>query len=251
MTFFSDIWIEITTGISAFLISIATLIAPGVATTVSTPNDVAEATGSAQIETSQVTGDEEIKQVETQTSPVEKKVGQEVVSKPVVAEEKLVVSPEPETPAVVVEEKPAIVVKSTTSFSSHEREIKNGSSYPAQGIYKLSLDITAGAEDILIPLTTTDSTKGETGVSYSVSGDQTFSGERKSEVKCFSGVAYGNSCVVKAGTTESVTATIWLLPIADGTFGISFTNLGYKVTRDGELNKYPINKATEEIYIQF
>lgn len=118
------------------------------------------------------------------------------------------------------------------------------------GAYGITFDVHANGGDVLIPMTTTDTTKGTTGVSYSITGDYFGSGsERSSKFECSiqtteSGTRY---CKVKDGGTTTISVTVWLTPYYSGSYGVSFDTL--KAWVDGEYKNYNLNEETERLYI--
>lgn len=114
------------------------------------------------------------------------------------------------------------------------------------GGYEIGLDITAGEKDIFIPMTTTDSTLGATGLSYSIEGD-TFRGDQESKVSC--SLKTGENCKIKAGNTSTIVVTVWLTPIESGNYGVSFNKLGYGFDTTNYLQYYSVYEETEIIYL--
>jgi hypothetical protein len=125
--------------------------------------------------------------------------------------------------------------------------------YPGYGGYEIRLRVTAKGDDFYIPMTTTDSTKGLTGISYSIKGGE-FKGIQSSKVNCstskknipFEGNQY---CFIANGTSLDVTATIWLNNTSFGNYSVLFNKLGYLRENDKRMLYYILNKETETLYL--
>ncbi|HEY0010523.1 MAG TPA: hypothetical protein VGB97_01250 [Candidatus Paceibacterota bacterium] len=143
-------------------------------------------------------------------------------------------------------QKPSPSKEGTLSISGIE--VRN-TIFKAEGYggFEIEFIATASGADIYIPMTTTDSTRGETGVSYTLKGDD-FSGLQLSKVSC-STKAKGY-CKIKNGKSSPITATVWLTPKESGNYAVQFTTLGYKVGNTKEdLTTLKLNKKTETLYL--
>lgn len=134
---------------------------------------------------------------------------------------------------------PTIIIKDAEAKSIATSTSEN------VGEYTLTLEVTAGSKSISIPLSTTDSTQGQTGFVYSLGG-QEFRGLQTSTVKC--GSSLTKSCKIGIGQTKMIKVTVRLNPTESGNYGISFEKLNYILS--GETQTYRINKETEVIYIK-
>lgn len=124
---------------------------------------------------------------------------------------------------------------------------KGSGIYSGYGSYGFELVVTAGDKDVYIPRSTSDSTSGLTGLSYSATG-QEFRGTRNSEVSC-SPVSNGY-CHVKAGSTSTLKFTVWLMPDLAGGYGVSFSQLSYLLAGETDPRTFKIGQKTEAIYVQ-
>lgn len=114
------------------------------------------------------------------------------------------------------------------------------------GSYTLALEVTAGDKTVLIPMTTTDSTQGLTGVVYSLEG-QEFRGSQSSSWAC---PTSGKNCKISAGQTRLVKVTVQLNPNEVGNYGVSFDKLNYLLGKHTETKSWRINGDSEVIYIK-
>lgn len=116
------------------------------------------------------------------------------------------------------------------------------------GSFLLTLYISTD-QDIYIPLTTTDSTLGSTGFSYSLEGDE-FRGHKSSKVNCT--LKQDGYCKIKAGSYQKeISVSVWVYPEEPGDYNINFKKLGYKDYSNNQTNYIDINKVSENIYIGY
>jgi len=119
------------------------------------------------------------------------------------------------------------------------------------GAYGITVEVTAGKEDIYIPKSTTDSTRILTGFVYSLIGDS-FRGNQSSEVGCWTTTTINREeyCKIKSGKSTTITTTIWLTPEQSGNYGVMFNNINYLKGTNHEEGSFEINKGTQKIYLQ-
>lgn len=117
------------------------------------------------------------------------------------------------------------------------------------GGYRLRTMISAGNKDIYIPKTTSDSTRGYTGFSYSIIGSD-FNGYQRSEVSC--SIINNNNCKIKAGDTSEISVQIWLVPKfhESGNYAVRFNNIGYRYEPNGQaMYTLALDRESDKIYI--
>ena len=116
------------------------------------------------------------------------------------------------------------------------------------GSFVLVVRLTAGDKDIYIPQTTSDSTNGYTGFSYSIEGDE-FKGSQDSKIDCSK--KSGGQCKISAGETKDIDVIVWLTPdyYESGNYAVKFNSIGYRYGEKGELNYLPVGKTTEKVYV--
>lgn len=126
------------------------------------------------------------------------------------------------------------------------------------GGYEIRLRVVAEGDDFYIPMTTTDSTRGMTGFSYSIKGGE-FKGGQTSKVLCTSykdnllfsgGVNMGSQCFIPRGTSLDITATVWLVNKDPGNYSVLFNKLGYFREGDRKMLYHSLNIETEYLYLK-
>lgn len=117
----------------------------------------------------------------------------------------------------------------------------------AYGGFEITLNITANIDDVFVPMTTSDSTKGVTGFIYSIQGDS-FQGQQDSRVSC-SRKTSDNYCRIAKGDSINITTTVWLTPSQSGNYGILFDKFKAKIGLNGVLKTYNLSQETEHIYV--
>ncbi len=127
------------------------------------------------------------------------------------------------------------------------------SKFSGYGAYEIRLKIKANNDDIYIPLTSTDSTKGRTGFSYYIKGGE-FKGLQKSKVSCSQikenkPIDGSTSCFISKGQTLEVIATVWLTNLQFGNYSLVFNKLGYFTESDYAMKTYLLDKETEILYL--
>jgi hypothetical protein len=119
------------------------------------------------------------------------------------------------------------------------------------GAYGLTIEVTAGNEDVFIPQSTTDSTRIFTGFMYSLVGDS-FRGSQISEVECVTTTTVNHEpyCKIKSGKSTLITTTVWLTPEQSGNYGVMFDAINYFIGVNFKEGSYNFNKSTQKIYLQ-
>jgi hypothetical protein len=136
----------------------------------------------------------------------------------------------------------------TPTFKVKDIKAKSVTSTTTQvmGEYTLTLEVTAGKKVVSIPKTTTDSTKGVTGIMYSPEG-QDFRGIQRSIFDCKSSQGH---CKIEPGKKSTIKVTVLLGPKESGNYGVSFGTLHYRLGGiAGPLLKWKINTESEVIYV--
>jgi hypothetical protein len=123
---------------------------------------------------------------------------------------------------------------------------------PNYGGFEISVDVTAGSDDVFVPKTTSDSTKSITGFSYSLFGDS-FRGSQNSEVSCGTSTDINKVeyCKIKSGQTTTITTTVWLSAEQAGNYGVMFESINYLKGVNHESGSFDVNKGTQKIYIKY
>lgn len=118
------------------------------------------------------------------------------------------------------------------------------------GAYGLDIKITAVDQEIMIPMTTTDSIgSGVIGLSYNTEGNPAFKGRQESKLKC--AIMTNGFCKVKPGDDLTVELTVWLMPDSEtsGNYALNFDEMKYFI--DGEEKTFSIDRSTSKINIYY
>ena len=124
--------------------------------------------------------------------------------------------------------------------------IFKGRDFYTYGGYQVNIKVSAGSNEIYIPMTTTDSTQGLTGFIYSIKGDD-FSGEQKSQVSC--NLMHGKYCKIAANSSQDISVVIWLTPNSSGNYSVRFDSMSFLEGTSEDVKSFSIERETQKIYL--
>ena len=121
------------------------------------------------------------------------------------------------------------------------------------GSVRARITVTAGTSDLLIPKTTTDSSKSTPGLNYKIEGGN-FTGWQTSTVTCSSTKQDGSEtfCSVRAGEKIDLEILMGYDPDLSGTYSVTFDKLNYWVVDKGVYESYKFGDegVFDPLYVQ-
>jgi hypothetical protein len=156
-------------------------------------------------------------------------------------------------------------IEPTVTFNTQyiTQEI-NSTASRSTGNFEISINVSASGGDVLIPMTTNDSTFGEdtdvnklrakgdesvpnlVGFQYSIGGDD-FRGEQDSEVSC--SLRNNDRCKITSGESANVTLEISIEPNETGNYYIELDRVTY--IQNDETKAYDYGESTGTIYLKW
>ncbi len=121
------------------------------------------------------------------------------------------------------------------------------------GSFYLDIRVTAGEEDIFIPLTTSDSVMANhIGFPYEVIGDY-FSGDQKSGIKncgIQKTITRKEYCFVQSNKSIDLFVVVWLTPNLSGNYAVRFNDITYLQGDNHKEKLFNLSKETKKVYIK-